>query len=679
MLLAVVTIALYSPAITHPFLAFDDSDYVTANAHVQGGLAWSTVKWAFTATDAANWHPLTWLSHAFDYELFGLNASGHHLDSVLIHAVNAVLLFLLLAQITKRVGPSLLVAALFAVHPLNVESVAWVAERKSVLSTLFFLLAIAAYAHYARKPNWRRYLLVAALFAAGLMAKPMVITLPFVLLLLDYWPLDRLLPGRSPLDGNDSNPSNANGLERVGFAKLLLEKVPLLFLSAASAYATLVAQRSGQAVRTLQQSPVGVRVENAVVSYGLYLEKMLWPTRLAVLYPFPENMLPLWQVALSTVTLLGITTFVIAFRRKRYLLIGWLWFLGTLVPVIGLIRVGAAAMADRYAYIALIGIFVTIAWGLDDWADARAVENIWRAIPVVCVLAVLGFVTFRQLGYWDNDYDLWTHALAVNEQNPFAHDALAISLVGSGETAGLNQQGEPDSKQKRMQEARVHFERAVELRRQLIRQNPAYLPDMATTLTNLANLDLVEGRTAEGSQHYEEALNIFRQLEQQDPDMYESLVVNTLMNLGFLERDQKQPDKSYAHFQEALQIDRRLAQQDPNKYLPDEASKLLNLGNFETEQNRMDAARPHYEEAVRIYRQLAQQNPETYLPELAGTLSNLGLINQLQKRSEETRDDYTEAITIFRQLSHGNSGRYSAEITKLETGLAELGKQGRPN
>src|ERR1700689_589780 len=235
-LLAVVTVALYIPAIGHSFVVLDDREYVTANSHIHGDLGWSTIHWAFTSTYAANWHPLTWLSHALDYQLFALNPAGHHLDSVLIHALNAVLLFLLLVWLTKRVGPSLLVAALFALHPVNVESVAWVAERKNVLSTLFFFLAIGAYAWYAQKPDWRRYLAVAALFAAGLMAKPMVITLPFVLLLLDYWPLYRIRSG----------PAISSGVPRMAFSRLLLEKIPLLFLSAASAWITLIAQRSAE-------------------------------------------------------------------------------------------------------------------------------------------------------------------------------------------------------------------------------------------------------------------------------------------------------------------------------------------------------------------------------------------------------------------------------------------------
>ena len=349
--LAVATIAVYFPALGHAFLVFDDSDYVTANPHIHHGLAWSTIRWSFTTSAAANWHPLTWLSHALDYQLFGLHAAGHHFDSVLLHALNAVLLFLLLRWMTGRSGASFVVAALFALHPINVESVAWVAERKNVLSTLFFLLAIAAYIRYAKKPEWRRYLLVAALFAAGLMAKPMVVTLPFVLLLLDYWPLGRSAIRSSPLAVRQRNAAGlpdtdqaaqsekrASGEERTAkgeqrFISLLLEKVPLLVLSAASAVITVKVQRSGYAVRTLAQFPLTVRIENALTSYVLYLWKLVWPTQFA-LYPHAAIAPAAWQWIASLLFLIAITALVIRFRQKTYLPVGWFWFLGTLIPVI---------------------------------------------------------------------------------------------------------------------------------------------------------------------------------------------------------------------------------------------------------------------------------------------------------------------------------------------------------
>jgi len=724
-LVAAASIALYSPVATHSFVVWDDHDYVVANSHIHAGLSWNTIKWAFASTEASNWHPLTWLSHALDYQLFALNPAGHHLDSVLIHALNAVLLFLLLVWSTKRVGPSLVVAALFAVHPLNVESVAWVAERKSVLSTLFFLLAIGAYGWYAWKPGWRRYLLVAMLFAAGLMAKPMVITLPFVLLLLDYWPLGRTPLNATPIDRTGAGSAISNGVPRMAFSRLLLEKAPLLLLSAASAWITVKAQRAGQSVRSFHQFPLGLRIENAVVAYGQYLWKTLWPARLAALYPHSPSTLPLWQVVLSAVVLVWVTVLVIVFRRKGYLPVGWFWFLGTLVPVIGLVQVGGAAMADRYAYVPLVGIFVMISWSLDDLADAKAVSTVWRVFSALCVLIALGFLTLRQLNYWENEYTLWAHTVAVTEQNPYAQAVLGDALMNPDLTPAVSNLEGLDTEQKRMDEARLHYEEALTSYRQLSQQNPAaYLPDMATTLNEIGNLDRRENRTDEArqnyeeamqyyhqlaqqnpdphlvnmattlsnlaavdrrenrlddaSQNYEEALKIRRQMAQQDPDKYLPSVVDTLINLGFVERSQKQTDEAFQRFEEALTIGRQLVQQEPDKYLPALANRLINLGNFDTEQNRMDEGRQHYEEALTIYRRLAQQNPTAYLPNVAATLNNLGLLERDQKQNAEAYAHFEEALKVYRQVAQQNPVAYLPDTAMVLNNLGKLdGAQNR--
>ncbi len=670
-LLAAVTIALYSPVIGYPFVILDDQEYVTGNPHIQNGLVWSTIKWAFTSTEtAAYWHPLTWISHAFDYELFALNPAGHHLDSVLIHALNAVLLFLLLSRVTKRVWPSLLVAALFAVHPLNVESVAWVAERKNVLSTLFFILAIGAYVRYTQKPDWRRYLLVAALFAAGLMSKPMVTTLPFVLLLLDYWPLDRMT-----LETGDSDPETMNGLHRVGFWKLVLEKVPLLFLSAASARITLIAQKRVEL--TFGELPLAARIENAVVSYGLYLWKMLWPARLAAFYPHPANTLPTWQVIYSALILVGVTALVIVFRRKRYLPVGWFWYLGTLVPVIGLVQVWKQAMADRFAYIPLIGIFVVIAFSLDDWAEARKVRTVWRVIPALCVLTALGFATSRQVTYWGSQYDLWSRSLAI-EESPFAHDAVGAALIDPAQTMTQHDLENLDTEQKRLEEARRHFERALELCRQLAQRDAgSCLPDMAEALNNLGFLDRSQNRPEEVQRkHYEEGLKVDRQLEQRDPlGRYRSYLATTLINLANLDLLENRMDEGRQHYEEALKIDHQLLQQKLEPYLPDMAMALANLAYLDRRQDRMDEARPRSEEAVKIYRQLVEQNPAAYLPTMAGALNNLGFLDANQYRIEESRAHYTEALNIYRKLAEVDPGRYSADAARVEANLKELDKK----
>ena len=653
-LLAAVTIALYMPVTKHSFIVLDDRDYVTANFHIQGGLSWNTVKWAFTSTTAANWHPLTWLSHAVDCQLFGLNPAGHHLDSLLIHTLNGVVLFLLLGWGTKRLGPSLLVAALFALHPINVESVAWVAERKNVLSTLFFFFAIGAYGWYARKPDWRRYLPVAALFAAGLMAKPMVITLPFVLLLLDYWPLGRTA----------GSPASAIGVPQLTGSRLLLEKIPLLVLSAASAGITLTAQRTGQAVRTFEEFPLAIRIENAVVAYGLYLWKMLWPARLAI-YPHSAIALPAWQWTLSTLVLMSITALAVTFRRKRYLPVGWFWFLGTLIPVIGLVQVGEADMADRYAYIPLIGIFVMIAWGLGDWAEARKVRTAWLIIPAVCGLTALGFDTHRQMSYWESQYSLLAHTLAITdpERSAYVHDALGSALLNPGSSMTQHDLENFDTEQKRIEEARRHYEQALDLRRRLAQQNLEPYA-MALALSNLGELDEIQNRSEEARQHYEEALNYFRQLTRRDPAKYLPEVASTLVSLGNYARTQNQIDRARQQYEESLSIYRQLAQQDPDKYLPLLARTLYNLGRLGRLQSRMDETRQQWEEALKIYRQLAQQNPGVYLPYLAITLNDLGNLDRFQNRTDDASQHYEDALKSFRQLAQQNPDVYLPSVAE---------------
>lgn len=420
--LIVITFALYSPVIHHPFVNYDDNEYVTENSHVHQGLTMGTVRWALTSTEHANWHPLTWMSHALDCTLFHLNPGGHHFTNVLLHALNVGLLFLLLAWTTSRFGPSLFVAAIFALHPIEVESVAWVAERKNVLCTTFFLLTLWAYGWYAQKPGWKRYLAVAGLFMAGLASKPMVITVPFVLLLLDYWPLGRVKQSAN-LDYAESG-----SVRRYSCWKLTLEKLPLLALSAASAVITVWAQQSAGTVRTVAEFPLAVRVENAIVSYAMYLWKTIWPLRLAPIYPHPGSSISAWHVAIATLVLITITGIVIRFGDRPYLLVGWFWFLGTLVPVIGLIQVGEAAMADRYAYIPLIGIFAMIAFGVADWSEKHKANSRF-ALLAGGILLACAVLTYRQVGYWRSSVDLWSHTLAVTANNSVAEDNLGGALI----------------------------------------------------------------------------------------------------------------------------------------------------------------------------------------------------------------------------------------------------------
>ncbi len=426
--LVVGTVALYYPVSTHPFANYDDDFYVTENAHVKSGLHWETFKWAITTYDAGNWHPLTWLSHALDYEFFQLDPSGHHDINVLVHVVNVALLFFLLLRATGFAGRSFMVAALFAWHPINVESVAWIAERKNLLSMFFCLLALAAYYWYARQPRISRYVVVGFLFALGLMAKPQVITLPFVLLLWDYWPLQRISAE------NQEAPvgvAAAAGIPTRNFSWLVLEKLPLLALSGASAVVTMQAQKTLEAIRPY---PFPIRLENAIVAYPLYIGKLFWPLRLSVMYPHPGNSLGIWQVSAALLFLLVVTAWVLTAKRHRYLLVGWLWFLGTLVPMIGLIQVGGQAMADRYAYLPFIGLFIMMCWGAADWAEQRHLSHSWLAVPSLAILLALMVLSRHQIDYWSDNVTLWSHAVEVTERNWLAENNLGQALLTQGES-----------------------------------------------------------------------------------------------------------------------------------------------------------------------------------------------------------------------------------------------------
>lgn len=421
--LVLLILAFYNPVVHNGFTNMDDNGYITENSQVKAGLKWDTVKWAFTTVDMANWHPLTWLSHALDCQLFGLNPIGHHYENVLIHAANALLLFWLLQAATGLTWPSFMVAGLFALHPVNVESVAWASERKNVLSTFFFLLAMHAYQRYVRKTSVKRYALVAVFFALGLMAKPEIITLPFVLLLWDYWPLDRMFAGASSGD-------IADRISPRSFAYLLVEKIPLLLLSAGSAAITLIAQSRAEAVHP---ASLFVRLGNALVAYVRYIGKAFWPSHLSSIYPHQGRFLPAWEGVVAGVVLMLITWLVLRRRNQRYLAMGWFWFLGTLVPVIGLIQVGVQAMADRYAYLSFIGLFICVIWGLAEFAERKNISPALLSIPAVLVLGTLGMLTRHQIPYWHDSISLWNHDLEVAPNNPFADNALGYALAQKGE------------------------------------------------------------------------------------------------------------------------------------------------------------------------------------------------------------------------------------------------------
>jgi len=441
-LLVSATLALYFPVHHHPFVNYDDDEYVTDNVHVKTGLTGETVAWAFTTYDAANWHPLTWLSHALDYQLFQLDPAGHHDTNLLLHALNIVLLFWVLWQATGYPGRSLMVAALFALHPINVESVVWVAERKNLLSMLFFLLALGAYRWYVRRPQVGRYAVVALLYILGLMAKPQVITLPFVLLLWDYWPLRRM----AIWDAKSTDASEPAAIfPQRRFSWLVKEKLPLFALSAASAVITMRAQRLGGGINT--DVSLFARLANAIFSYARYLGQAFWPTSLAPIYPHPVGSLSAWEITAALLLLVAISALVVAVRRHRCLPVGWFWFAGTLVPMIGLVQVGRQAMADRYAYLPFVGLFIMICFGLADWAEQRHIARAWQAAVSVAVLLALALVTHRQIDYWNDNVRLWTRTVQVTSGNYLAEDNLGKSLEA----------------EEKPQEAMPHYARAAQI------------------------------------------------------------------------------------------------------------------------------------------------------------------------------------------------------------------------
>jgi protein O-mannosyl-transferase len=476
LLLALVTLVVFLPVRSFQFINYDDDDYITNNRVVQNGLTLAGVKWAFTTTQADNWHPLTWLSHMTDCELFKLNAGAHHLVNVLFHALNAALLFVLLRRLTGKTWPAAFIAALFAWHPLHVESVAWVSERKDVLSTCFALLSLLAYANYvaaaeARNPKSRFFYLASlGLFALGLLSKPMLVTLPCVMLLLDYWPLKRF--------GGSGPPTEI-------IKQQLLENFPFFLLVAISCVLTFAAQsqnlRGNAAVMSLEIVPLHYRLKNVPVAYATYLLKFIWPANLAVFYPLPK-IIPPARAAAAVLVLLLVSAAAWRWRKSRpYLAVGWLWFLGMLMPVNGLVQVGGTALADRYSYLPMVGIFIIIAFAASEAATRFPATRMFFCAGAAVVLAGCIFATERQLSFWKDSETLFRHALAVTEDNDVAHDNLGFALQDRGDLAGAFEQ----------------YRAAAELD-----------PLRVVTHNNLASLLDQLGRPAEALGEYREAIRL---------------------------------------------------------------------------------------------------------------------------------------------------------------------------
>jgi len=607
LLLTAMVLVFYNPVTHNGFLNFDDDGYITANSHVKAGLKWATVKWAFTTYNQGNWHPLTWLSHALDCQLFGLHPAGPHYVNVLLHAVNVVLLFLLLQSATRCRWRSLMVAALFALHPINVESVAWAAERKNVLSTMFFLLALYAYVGYARTPGLgksglgksalSRYAAVVCFFALALLSKPQVIAFPFLLWLWDYWPLGRI--GAPVVAG----PAASSGsVPRLWRGWLVLEKLPLLLLSAASAVVTMTAQKASGAVQTFSQYSLLLRLETAVISYVRYLGNSFWPSKLVAMYPHPEKLYPAWQVGTAVFLLLLVTALVIRARDRRYLAVGWFWFLGSLVPMIGLVQVGYQAMADRYAYIPFIGLFLMLTWLVADWAKARKIPAQWLALPAVCYVLVLGTLTYRQVGYWHDSGSFWRRTVALTEDNYIAQNNLGDFLLNQGKT----------------EEAAAHFRAALAIR-----------PDGLA-----ANLNL--GAYEDGRGNLPAAIERYQMVARDAGDV--GMRATAYGSLGFAYRGMGQSTKAKQCFETALQLE------------PDRARAMVGLGLIAQEKG--DLA-----EAIRLYSRASAVQPTDvgYLL-LARALQLAGHANEANAISESvarSSPDFPKALKTTESLLSG--------------------------
>ncbi|MHC4573844.1 MAG: glycosyltransferase family 39 protein [Planctomycetota bacterium] len=438
LVLAFTTRLVFWQLCDYKFVGYDDLEYVIDNPQVAAGLTWDGLAWAFTTRYFSYWHPLTWLSHMLDSELFGMDSRWHHLTSVLLHIVNTLLLFAVFKRMTGAVWQSAFVAAAFGLHPLHVESVAWISERKDVLAHFFWTLTILAYLRYVRKPRPAPYLLTLLVFALALMAKPTVVTLPFVLLLLDYWPLNRLPLDRPVGNTDKSAPGPVAGrTPRRTFGRLLLEKAPFFVLTAIVSFVTFVTQQRSGALKGAAAVGIAARFSNTFISYLTYIRKMVWPADLAVFYPHPRNAIPLWWVAAAAFVLLAISLCVLRLAKShRYLFIGWFWYLGTLVPTIGLVQAGDQALADRYTYIPLTGLFIIIAWGLNDILAKWKYRKTALALAAAVVLPALSICTYFQLRHWRDSTTLFERAVAVTKDNYLAHYNLALALIYAEGRAG---------------------------------------------------------------------------------------------------------------------------------------------------------------------------------------------------------------------------------------------------
>jgi protein O-mannosyl-transferase len=604
--LAGISLAVFSQTVRHDFVNFDDDLYIYNTPAIQAGLTITGIAQAFVSPHAGNWHPLTTISHMLDCQLYGLNAGGHHATNVVLHTIAALLLFCVLRQMTCAIWKSAIVAALFAVHPLHVESVAWVSERKDVLSAVFFMLTLIAYVRYVGAPSIARYLTVAIVFAFGLMSKSMLVSTPLILLLLDYWPLRRI------------QRSNVGSRWSVA-SSLLIEKIPLLVLSAVVAGITFILQK--RATGAIPPLPFLWRAENALASYVIYVWKTLWPIHLAVFYPHPNDTLAIWEVIFAILLLLAITAAAIVFRSQRpYLLTGWFWYLIMLVPVIGLVQVGEQGHADRYTYLPHVGLFLAVVWFAADLATVRRSRLQLGISTAVAALVMLALVctSFIQTSYWRNSETLWTHALAVTVDNDVAHNNLGYLCVDRDE----------------LDKAISHFETALRIRSR--KRDLHYDVGSAFMQMNLANALAQKGQSDEAMLHYNEAIKL------------QPYYADAYYNRGSVLFGQGRVDEAIADWERTLQMQ------------PSDANAHTGLGNALLQKGSIREAISHYEQAL------------TLAPEDPHCRNNLAWV--LATSSDASIRNGAKAIDLAQVAVALSGGREPRFLRTLAAAYAESGR-----
>ena len=611
LLLAAIIWSVFGQTARYGFVNFDDDLYVYDTPEISRGITINGIIASFAHSHAHNWHPLTTISHMLDCQLYGLNAGGHHFTNVLLHTIVVLLLFRVLRQMTGAVWPSAVVAALFAVHPLHVESVAWVSERKDMLSGVFFLLTIDAYVRYVRGPSFWSYFIVAALFAFGLMSKPMLVTVPFILLLLDYWPLRRFeRPSASPGKGKIWQWWNKKPV----IQRLFLEKIPLLALSAGSSVVTFIVQK--QSAGAIEPLPFRWRAENAVVSYLIYLWKTFWPARLTVFYPHPNSSLPTWEVVLAIGFLVATTAGVIIFRSRRpYLFTGWLWYLGMLVPVIGIVQVGEQGHADRYSYLPHIGLFLLVVWTVADISGRSPFSRRFLIVAAMATIIAFGGCALLQTTYWRDSESLWNHALAVTSNNDVAHNNLGFLSVHRGE----------------LDKAISHFEAALKIRSNKAQTH--YHLGSAFVLTNLGNALTRKGQIDEAIAHYKEAIK----LQPDYADAYYNLA-SALLAKGDV-------NEAIAQWQKALAI------------WPNDSDAHMGLGNALLQKGSLKEAVAHYEKALEI------------APQDINACNNMAWV--LATSSEASIRDGARAVSLAQEAVELSGGKEPNFLRTLAAAYAE--------